>query len=940
MAVWLSRASWGLLAFLLVAPQLAHTAQLDKSYYPPATSLRVHVRTPRYADAAELLSGKEEEQQPLRKPAWAGLFELFARGKAEPKIELAEDAAGHARFTATLALILFFVPPIIAVTLTNCLPPCLAKESVVRRYYGYLFMAHRNANFGANFELAMRGTIGVMILAIPFLSTTYNDLIASGYYTSTAVMLFVFTLYKTVGDTVQIAFQGILGTFIAVLNIWIMLGIFPEGVSEDSAESVWYISVTEGILYVLFIVGSDLDTGCKMFALNWWMFFWMDFLNPSVTGVYSSNWKINIKGPAISGLVQSCIGVGVAVLVTLVPFPLFALDKARDISLNLSEELSDAFDSALKCFVSAEKDQLSETKLRHDIQSVSEGVGSMGGYASISWWENLSLPGKPQKVRDFIIVLSATVQEAYKRLQGLRHICRVTTRGPEHTEIMDHVKPHLENLSKQTGDLLKTLAACAVDGSFDDEELATIADQKAKVKASMKTLTTEFEAKKAEMKADLFYQAAFCMSYCAYARIVMDFEAVLQQNADSAFGMIFQNIYTTLMKFKIPIFTDATVRNCWLRSSIAILLCFAVGYRGYSAILPGYNATPAAVVSLLLSSGLTAAPTKNLKRFEGVVLGIVFGQIAYALLGWCSMSGYIGVGIFLFVWSLSTFILYFHTTDFMLLGCLLAAFGVVGVLRGCSDDVFEAGGSYNTVVGVTVAITIKVLVDCMLSSARSSEEATNELVRAWDMLEKTMKDFFEPEAKVITFKNAGIKGSFEAAYALSIDADTEPRLWWCAWKQTLFKEVCDSGCKISESLSNLEAAFSKTGKDGGEKSRTLELILQDESAGKLKEALLTRIAAMKSLCFEAFSYNKDGFFAAEYEQPKGLPDFAGIQKTIKDVADNLQKAGGMSTSAAGEDDDALANLEYDMNCKIGVFFYTVEWMVELMESIDQSVLSQ
>jgi hypothetical protein len=678
-----------------------------------------------------------------------------------------------------------------------------------------------------------------------------------------------------------------MGTLIAVLNIWVLLGFFPDGVHAFGEGAAFWVGVTDGILYILIILGMDLDNGCKMFALNWHCYFWMDFLNPNVTGVYSSNFRINIKGPAISGLVQSCIGVGVAVLVTLLPFPIFALDKARENAISLAEEIAEAFDSGLACFVPVVKDQLAETKLRHDIGALTSGVNSMGGYASIAWWECLGLPGRPQKVRDFLVQLSGTVGDSYNRLVGLRHLCRVADRGPEHVEIMECVKPHLENLSKQTGELLKTMAACAVDGTFDDDEQEQITALKTKVSEAMATLTKEFTKKQAEMKADLFHQKAFCLCYCSYARIVLDFEKALQTNLSQ--GMFVENIKAWASKLKMSVIHDPTVRNCWMRNFTAIMLCFIVGYNGYSAILPGYNAVPAATVSLLLSSGLTANPSINLKRFEGVVLGIVFGQIAYALLGWCSIGGYIGVGIFLFVWSLSTFIMYYHTTDFMLLGCLLAAFGVVGVLRGCSDSVFEAGGSYNTVVGVVVAITIKVFVDCSMSRSRSSEEATNQLVGAWEQLSQAMSDFFSPDKTEMIFKNGAIKSAFQGAAALSVDADKEPRLWWCLWKHDLFVDVCDNGCRICEALSNLEAAFSKTGCDGGAKSSTLTVIQQLASSGKVKEDLTMNIQAIKDLCYQAFSYNKDGFFAAEYEAPKSLTDFAALNKSVADLASSLTK---------------------------------------------------
>jgi hypothetical protein len=551
------------------------------------------------------------------------------------------------------------------------------------------------------------------------------------------------------------------------------------------------------------------------------------------------------------------------------------------------------------------------------------------------------LPGKPQRVRDFLSELSDTVADSYKRLQGIRHLCRVAKRDAQHVEMMGHMKPHLENLSKQSGDLMKFMTAGAVDGSFDAEEKATIADMKIKVHEAMAAVSTEFAKKQDEMKADLFHQGAFCLTYCSYARIALDFDKVLTKNFEQ--GMFLKNVKDWFLNFKIPLINDPNFFNCWLRSSTSILLCFLVGYHGYSKILPNYNAVPAATVSLLLSSGLTPQASKNLMRFEGVVLGIVFGQIAYALLGWCSWTGYVGVAIFLLFWCLSTFIMYYHTTDFSLLGCLLAAFGVVGVLRGCSSGIFEAGGSYNTVVGVVVAITIKVAVDSMLARSRASEEATLAMASGWEQLELAMKAMFDPDVQEINFKNGAIKDTFASAATMSLDADKEPRLWWCAWKTDLFKSVCDAGSKCCESLSNLEGSFSKTGRDGGKKTSTLASIREHEAFPKVLEGLLGRISAMKSLSKEAFEYNKDGFFASEYEAPKGLPDFATLKADLLELASAVRKTtarGEMSRSSVAEDETVPDNLEYNKSCKNSVFFVTVMWILEVIEDTSTAVLSQ
>jgi hypothetical protein len=864
------------------------------------------------------------------------------------------------------AVLVCLVPPIVAIALSYLLPPSVTGKQP--RLYSYLFLAHRNPTFAANFELSLRGSLGMLVLAIPFMSPDFSPVLDAKLYTSTAALLFVFTLYKTVGETINLAFEGILGTFLAVLNTWTMRGCFPQGVTETSENSVWWCGAIEGALYVFLILAMDLDINCKMFALNWYCYFWMDFMNPHKIGTYSAGFEIDITGPAVSGLVQSCIGVGIAVCATLLPFPLFALNKARDLSLKLADELAESYDAAINCFVNEKKERESESRFRHDVESLTAHVGSMAGYADIAWWECLGLPGRPQRVRDFLCQLHPTVVDSYNRLCGLRHLCRVAPRGSEHKQLMEAVRPHLEHLSKQTGDLMKTLTACSIDGSLDEEEKATIQAMSKNVTAATVKLTQEYTQAMVILnppgdvdmdmedgaRADLFHEAMFCLTYCSYARITQNFEQVLVANLSSG-SMTFDNIRTWFTRFQ-PGFADPMVRNCCLRSSSAILLCFLVGYVGYSAILPRYNAVPAATVSLLLSSGFAAQASKNLTRFEGVILGIVFGQMAYSFFGWCTPLSYVGVGVFIVLWTLPTFIMYYHTTGFSLLGCLLAAFGAVGVLRGCTNETFKTSGSYQTVVSVVVAITIKVVVDCCLARGRASDEATKALVDAWEQLRVAMMEFFSPDVGKINFKHKAIRSAFQGAASLSTDADKEPRLWWAPWKHGLFTQSCLAGDGICEGLSILETVFSKTGCDGGRKSITLSEAENNPEFRTLCEDILRQIEAMKHLSYEAFSYNRDGSFRSVYRPPQDLPTWKSMRNQISAFAHELkkQKAGTASgrsslplsfgrssapTLPIGADESDIS-LEYDLHCKLGVFCTTLDRFLELMEDVETSILSE
>merc|ERR1719401_249380 len=195
------------------------------------------------------------------------------------------------------------------------------------------------------------------------------------------------------------------------------------------------------------------------------------------------------------------------------------------------------------------------------------------------------------------------------------------------------------------------------------------------------------------------------------------------------------------------------------------------------------------------------------------------GQLAYAFFGWCGPKGYVPAGIFLVVWTVSTLFMYYNTQEYQLLGILLAAFGVIGVLRGCSDEWGTTGGSYSLVVSIVVCLCIKCIVDSLCAKGRADAEAILQLRNAWSAYKDTVSDFLNPEVKTVTFRADQIWNMFkDAAVVSNKDAAAEPRLWKAPWKADLYTQVCDYGREMCEALSIMESASSKTGVDGGEKS--------------------------------------------------------------------------------------------------------------------------
>jgi len=711
----------------------------------------------------------------------------------------------------------------------------------------------------------------------------------------------------------------------------VMNGIHPGGVRDGTSDTVFWVGVADYMLFTMLILATGFGFEVKIPATIFTGVFMMDFLNPKSEAVYSAAWGFNVRGVAFSIIVQFFIGAGLGVLTNLVPYPLFALDKARDISLNLVEELAEAWQAGIKSFASATSDVIDEATLQHEMDRLSSDVNSLGGLADASWYECMGLPGKPQRVRVMLSTLTGTIQASYTRLANVHHLCKVSEKTPEHVELMTHMKPHLENLSKQSSDLLNALVEGAIDGGFDDDERALTKDLHDKVEQALTTVAEEFHKKRGKMKSDLFDVASFCLSYSARARQILDFHEQEERGMNSEVSLR-DNLKAWAKDQGFSILHDVMAQNCWLRSTVAIFLCFFIGLRGYGKILPSYSAMLTETACLMLSAGLTPQFKNNLDRFLSVVVGTVYGQIAYSILGWCSVWAKSGIVLFIIMYSFTMLFMMNHYGQVLLCGFMLL-YGLIGVLIPCSDELFEAGGSSTLIIGTTIAITIKVFVDMLLARTRASDAALNTLVSAWDQLEKAVINFFDPEVKAITFTGSAIAGAFNTAKELSGDADKELRYWWCDWKHNSFVQTCDAGVKISNMLSSLETTFCKTGNDGDVKANALTIFQKLESSAKVKEDLIMRIEGLRNLCFMAFSYTKTDFFAAHYEKPKNLDDCSTLVNRVYEVASKAAKERDETGQSLGK-----KNLDHDLGCKMGTFITNVQGMQKAMEEMEIAIL--
>jgi hypothetical protein len=217
-----------------------------------------------------------------------------------------------------------------------------------------------------------------------------------------------------------------------------------------------------------------------------------------------------------------------------------------------------------------------------------------------------------------------------------------------------------------------------------------------------------------------------------------------------------------------------------------------------------YNASLAGTVAVLLSKFAGSAMTKNLSRLQGVVIGIVLGNLLYAFLGWCYWWGHLLVAIALYSWTLMGLFLYFHSEQYSTVGLLLVVFGAQALLRPCANSDTDPSG-HSLIVNVTVAIVIMTIVDLVFAQERASDLTIKALKDAVATQTNNMNMLFGEKTQ-IPARAGGMLAKIGTAQSLGSEAQQEPRYWRIAWANSRFNQGIACLGKVRSCMMSIETA--------------------------------------------------------------------------------------------------------------------------------------
>jgi len=227
-----------------------------------------------------------------------------------------------------------------------------------------------------------------------------------------------------------------------------------------------------------------------------------------------------------------------------------------------------------------------------------------------------------------------------------------------------------------------------------------------------------------------------------------------------------------------------------------------IGFFGYSEVIKSRNAGIASVVALLLSQSTGEPLRKGLTRLQGV-LGILFGQLVYALFGWCWWPSLSCMSALLFLYVFGWEYVYLSGSSYSSLGKISLVFGVKELIVGCSAEVVHLEGAAHDMMDMSIALVVVVTIDMLLSQGRPSDRAYKAYFKAWDAWDNVLKEILEireidtsicrvePQSDAVVYKGETIWGLIEQAERFAEDAKSEPRIWRQAFPGALFNGMID-----------------------------------------------------------------------------------------------------------------------------------------------------
>lgn len=715
----------------------------------------------------------------------------------------------------------------------------------VRKFMGNVVMSARCASFCTLLALFNMLPASYNYIALKTGTESYATNIGA-----TVVTMIVFTIYANLGNTVQLAWQGAIGTGWACAFIFVMSAWVPGGASNPDYNP--FVGHLINLVFIFLCLALNLNKNVRVFILSYHMYWVIDWMNPATLNAYNTSWSIfdNLSLDPLVTIVTACVGMVVALLAMFLPTPIKASSAAKSGAMSATMMVTELV-GELSAYFSRSEPSVKIISLETKAVELREFVDSMQANVDAYWWENFDCC-KDGLIRDLLGKHIVMMRSMCDNIFAMQVCIAKEDFGETHVGCMSAISDQVNNLCQAVKELLIKLTNSASDGAIDEDEEQALKDLAKAVSTALEALSIKFnETRKSicpeqvintELQSESFY--VYCLS--VYARQAVDYTLQMLNNPPQptfclraiwlAWVQVFDLAY---LKKNLSSFSSFTWRNY-----ISIVICYYLDFTYYK-----FSGACSGTASLLLTEFAGSAIQKNLGRLQGVILGKIvpqtIKQIEFQLAVALSMdidgTTMITVrAITLWLWLFGTCYLYYASPAFGYIGCLAAAFGCPYLIYGPTNPEDVGGAAmeaanlaiYQNLAITCTTIIVMTLVDMYLAPERASTGAIKHYLKGllaidhWfqaAIMERKKKDgtvkaplkcradvaddnVFAKEAAMPSFgreKGVLLEVLNHAAY-LGEEANKEPRYARAPWPMDFFNSLVRSAHVMRANLLCIE----------------------------------------------------------------------------------------------------------------------------------------
>jgi len=664
-----------------------------------------------------------------------------------------------------------------------------------------------------------------------FIPGTYK-----GYWPNVCQFCF-FSLLTNTGKTVQTTLQGLIGTFIATANVYILYEIFPHGslmVCPDGADKcdasamVYkdpnYIPAAawlEAALFALFWILSKAPVNMVMFLVSYHVFFMSNFLNPTFTGLGGAipMGIGDLYWDSMTTIINmtSLLGGFLAILATLIPKPLLNTLSLQDNAIIAVQGMTTAWEDGIEYFCG-----LSKSAKRFSISSKMDAI--KGAFDRTeeningAWFEHFDI-GHFGVARELFRLFVEEGREMNKVLQIAKTaLVREDFEGA-HSTFANGMREDMRKCNDATTTLFTHICKCCVDGNLDAQERADLKKYLEEAKTAEKRLAETYRKTmegQPYVSEDLSNENCFIYGFASYVHNVTDFAESLPTLADEKARSGCKNFCENLCGSIVDMFScEMIMKPDNLKFSfvnfLPIVLTFLIAYYvdddeghifvHHAALMPG-------TLALIITASYGSTFKGNIDRLIGLVLGNVIPLLVLAVVFMFDCASWMRTvtqSLLVFLYFLTFSYVYYSSKNWGFVGCALCGFGAYPLMVSCDASAdgelgfnYHMRSNYKVIAQTTVAVLIRMTIETIFLDKAPRDLAVGAMKNLLETMEDVYEEFFKGDyeaMKVADMLATCVKYYNETAPALEVAPG--PRL---PFKHKFFGEVQE---KLTEVISEM-----------------------------------------------------------------------------------------------------------------------------------------